>query len=461
MAALGAAHLGAKGLWQVEESLEVLQVVVTQEVAEGVHRLGGWMQVAIDVICLTVVSRLVAWLLRRLGRAFRSDESGDGPSTQFALTSKAKGREGAVHGSVSRAKDLIARELTQAPNPYTIAKATYETMQDEHAEEWEQYRSQVTTRLQARPLSSPGTRASARSASSGGPSGPTPSPGLAQSSTGCFGFVPRLRSPPLPITVGPHPRGYEPPSTAAVSVAEDTVVSSSSEATQHRLLVEAKDLGRRHKDLVARENALARGLDQVGQIRTELLAREASLAKREAEVASLRLPPTESLGVVYGFGDAAEALREWIRMIEGALRIVQVMCFTFDLDVLATCLIAARRRKVTVELMADLSNSRQCKGSLALFARMKTARIDLRIVEGAQLSDHYVHAGPTSPVHGKRGKLHAKWLRADGELIMGSANFTTSTQCNLEAVSKIRLSEEGEEKAEAFFRTPFAAAEPF
>ena len=88
-------------------------------------------------------------------------------------------------------------------------------------------------------------------------------------------------------------------------------------------------------------------------------------------------------------------------------------------------------------------------------------KLKIRVAEGGLLTDHYTHAGAGSHIQGKRGIMHAKWLRVDSTMITGSCNFTTSSQCNLEVTTLVDLSEAGVLEAKRLFDLYWEAATPF
>ena len=65
-------------------------------------------------------------------------------------------------------------------------------------------------------------------------------------------------------------------------------------------------------------------------------------------------------------------------------------------------------------------------------------------------------------VHWHRAaRLHAKWLLADGTLIMGSCNFTEASQRNLERNVRLELGAWTQAELEEEYNTLFQAGERF
>ena len=122
---------------------------------------------------------------------------------------------------------------------------------------------------------------------------------------------------------------------------------------------------------------------------------------------------------------------------------------------------AARRRGLKVEMLGDLANSRKAKGTQALLARLKTARVDVRMRMGGPLSDHYTAAAPGSVIYSRNGIVHSKMLRADDSLVLGSLNWTTSSQCNVETCVEVGMTGQGASAVQDYFSSQFDAAEPY
>ena len=59
-----------------------------------------------------------------------------------------------------------------------------------------------------------------------------------------------------------------------------------------------------------------------------------------------------------------------------------------------------------------------------------------------------------------RGNMHAKCLRVDKEMLLGSANWTTASRGNYEMVVKLMLNDEGKEKAIRMFEECWERATP-
>jgi phosphatidylserine/phosphatidylglycerophosphate/cardiolipin synthase-like enzyme len=88
-----------------------------------------------------------------------------------------------------------------------------------------------------------------------------------------------------------------------------------------------------------------------------------------------------------------------------------------------------------------------------LLARLRQKGIDIKVREGSALSDHYTTGASASNhnVQHNKGQMHTKLLICDNQMAIGSTNFTTSAQCNLETAAIIALSAEGRSKMSAQF----------
>ena len=102
---------------------------------------------------------------------------------------------------------------------------------------------------------------------------------------------------------------------------------------------------------------------------------------------------------------------------------------------------------------------KQTKGTQALMARLANKRIQIKVRDGEALSSHYTAGVQSKLVETKQGSVHSKFLLVDRNLVVGSTNFTTSSQCNVESSTYIRLTPEGSKDAESFFETLFEEAE--
>ena len=168
-----------------------------------------------------------------------------------------------------------------------------------------------------------------------------------------------------------------------------------------------------------------------------------------------------AFGTMLAFMPASDTLRAWIRLIEAAKERIFLIFYTFDLDIIVTGLEAAKKRGVKIAVLGDRQRVKQTKGTQALISRLKQHKIEVRHCEGGPLADHYTSGASSQSglVKEKSGIVHSKFLLADRNLIIGSTNFTTSSQCNLESSCQIRLNDLGVKEAERYFSAAFSEAE--
>ena len=92
------------------------------------------------------------------------------------------------------------------------------------------------------------------------------------------------------------------------------------------------------------------------------------------------------------------------------------------------------------------------KGALQ---RLEAQGVEVRVLAGFPLRGAY----GTTAVRGD-GIMHCKVLLADGVLMAGSCNWTTSSQANHELTVRVELSEEGQREARQLVGAIFAAGSP-
>ena len=137
-----------------------------------------------------------------------------------------------------------------------------------------------------------------------------------------------------------------------------------------------------------------------------------------------------------------------------------MLAFTFDLSDIMDALTAARKRKCTVEVALDRGNSLKCANSRPLIMQMVANGVQVRVVSGRPLREAYVHARP-GRLNGLNGILHAKVLWTEAVAMIGSCNFTTSSQANREIVAVIRPSRRGVDQLKEAFSEIWDAAVPY
>jgi phosphatidylserine/phosphatidylglycerophosphate/cardiolipin synthase-like enzyme len=251
------------------------------------------------------------------------------------------------------------------------------------------------------------------------------------------------------------------------------------EGTGSHLLEEAREMREHRRDLDKREQSLATSWEALRKQR-EALSRqsvaqaakeqtlstlETDLLAKQFEQASLR----DSLGSVVSLHNAASTLLRWVELIsKGRGGEIDLICYTFDLEVVVSGLEEARKRHNVIRLLIN-KGSAATKGTKQLLDRLETVeshvrsgerKLQIKVAEGTPLREQYIRAGQNSPIQSKKGIVHAKFLRVNSTLLVGSCNWTTSSQCNREAVLESDLTTEGLVQAKKLFESYWATAEP-
>ena len=78
--------------------------------------------------------------------------------------------------------------------------------------------------------------------------------------------------------------------------------------------------------------------------------------------------------------------------------------------------------------------------------------VQARLLRGRAMLEAYHCAASNGPLASRHGDLRAKVLLTPTELLVGSTNFTTASQSNIEAAAHIRLSASGAEEMRAWFQ---------
>ena len=438
-AAVGLLHVGTKTVKKIEEGIDYVSEATARQSA-------GWINFVLGFVAcsfLMVFTYLLVFSVIRFGRRFRSDTAGDGPApgtAQNRTSSTHAGTRTAISEARARAATLIRGEPRPAiearPFPIrTSSKSKKDRIQPPEVA------------AQAAPTGSE-VRAVAV--------GPTTQPQTKEVGcvSGAFRFLPGRRT-----------------ETAAPAASSSTDVVDSGQSAL-RLAQEASDLRSRARDLQNREEDLAASYERLEAQRDKLRDREASLntlslalEAREERVrnweSEMNFNPDLRFGSMIALMPANDTLRTWVRLIESAVRLVCVIFYTFDLDILCTALEAAAKRGVTVRMLGDRQRVRQTKGTQAILTRLSQKRITVKLRDGEPLSAHYTAGVQSRLVETKQGQVHSKFLLADRNLVMGSTNFTTASQCNVETSAHVKLTTGGEEEVQAFFDNLYESAEAF
>ena len=131
---------------------------------------------------------------------------------------------------------------------------------------------------------------------------------------------------------------------------------------------------------------------------------------------------------------------------------VAVLAFTFDQASVADGLIGVVRRGGKAYLLGDEGRVRQSKTTASQYSRLAHNGVQVRLLRGRALLEAYHRASSTGPLASRHGDLHAKVLLTPTELLVGSTNFTTAFQSNIEAAAHIRRSASGAEEMRAWFQ---------
>ena len=171
----------------------------------------------------------------------------------------------------------------------------------------------------------------------------------------------------------------------------------------------------------------------------------------EAEIAGLRdearqlraQAATAALGkATVDFLPALETLHEWERACRAAESYVYVACFTFDQPAVAEALVRARMRGLTVNLMYSGKDKQLTYNQAPKLQRLRSSGCGVRAHQG--------------------NRQHAKVLMTEREMILGSCNFTTASQGNIERGVLLQdLAEEVLLAQKQWFEGLFDAAIPF
>ena len=147
-----------------------------------------------------------------------------------------------------------------------------------------------------------------------------------------------------------------------------------------------------------------------------LRAAEAEAAALRAEVESLQAQVALATDVGAGpkarFVSAAETLTQWRELCSEAESFIYIACFMFDLPNVVTMLEMARKRGVTVRLIFSDRDRAQATNQAPALQQLRG--------RGCEIRSH------------KGQRLHAKWLMTERGILLGSTNFTSASQRNME-----------------------------
>jgi len=128
--------------------------------------------------------------------------------------------------------------------------------------------------------------------------------------------------------------------------------------------------------------------------------------------------------------------------------------YSFDRKDLEAALKQAADLGSRVRLLVDqrMTMTGKTADQLRIIRRLAVpgVRVQVHKTSGRSLAEHYGAVGRSFKID-YMGQLHAKYLRVDREVLVGSANWTTASRGNLEAVVKLTLNDDGMERFRTFF----------
>ena len=133
----------------------------------------------------------------------------------------------------------------------------------------------------------------------------------------------------------------------------------------------------------------------------------------------------------------------YLASIAKAGMMIVVLAFTYDLRELSEALIAASERGVGVQVIADYRSTLggSTRDQVQRLRALRAAGIGVLLASGISIQEEY--AAENRAVRPGQGIQHSKVLRMDKYVIVGSANWTTSSKCNIETSALIQLEQEG------------------
>ena len=147
--------------------------------------------------------------------------------------------------------------------------------------------------------------------------------------------------------------------------------------------------------------------------------------------------------------NAAETLLCWEQLIRNTQtgQYIYIVCFTFDLESIRDLLLEAKRRHVHVEIVADRGQTygNATREQHHVLDRLEQGGITLFTRSGAQ--------------GGCAGICHAKFLCNNECVVLGSCNFTNSSQRNFEITAEIDI--QNPQEIHNIFQRAKTASQPF
>ena len=145
----------------------------------------------------------------------------------------------------------------------------------------------------------------------------------------------------------------------------------------------------------------------------------------------------------------------WDTISASADTFVYMLFYTFDLDDVSEGLCAAKRRGVRGRLIGAqrtglVGPTGPVKPQLT---QLQTRGVEVRLAYGRDLSTTYAAEGRESAsrrTQGKQGIQHAKVMGSETQAVIGSCNFTTSSQGNNEIGVLVKWTRAGHARFKAY-----------
>ena len=146
------------------------------------------------------------------------------------------------------------------------------------------------------------------------------------------------------------------------------------------------------------------------------------------------------VGSLLGLLDARGAQNKALGLLSRATRVqrVWIVGYSWDREDMTDAVINAFQRGCSVRVLLDCSMTVKGKtrDQLSSAQRMRAAGVDLRLGDGTALSPEY-NLVQRKVFGNSRGIVHAKVVSVGEETLVGSANWTTSSRCNVEVVAHL------------------------
>ena len=252
--------------------------------------------------------------------------------------------------------------------------------------------------------------------------------------------------------------------------AQLAVKQERAETLASHLLAAREEVGHLKRDLDAERDRRVRAETSVQNQSNSIAKWNQACVEQTHEISRLQAqlraaqerpipPPTESrpppahdfrgLGVVEWFLDAGGTFAEWSAILAVEDREVCIAAYTFDLASIVIAAASVRRRNPrepgVVRILADEGHTESLKGAGQEFTRAVREGIQVRVGHGHLIQLAYPIADSRAPRMQEYGGHHAKVLIAVGQktAVIGSTNFSQSSQCNIELGVKVKLTDPG------------------